>query len=141
MLENKCLVLDILSFCFLLYMLHILYLLTLIEIYKIFLLLLRLLIIYVGAIQTGKADYISRRYHIMVISMLKNLSQRYSSNYNIKFVGFISFYYAINLFFKGNLILLKGKIILLIQTCNRSIDPRYKLLKTINDETIFKLIA
>ena len=38
-----------------------------------------------------------------------------------------------NFFFKG--------IILLIQNCNRLIDPRYKLLKTIKDETISKLIA
>ena len=35
-------------------------------------------------------------------------------------------------------IVLKGKIILLIQTCNKSIDPKYKLLKTIKDETIYK---
>ena len=35
----------------------------------------------------------------------------------------------------------KGKIILLIQTGNRSINPIYKLLKTIKDEAIFMLIA
>ena len=35
----------------------------------------------------------------------------------------------------------KRKIILLIQTCNRSIDPRYKLLKTVKNETIYRLIV
>ena len=38
-------------------------------------------------------------------------------------------------------VFLKRKIILLIQTYNRSVDPRHKLLKTINNETISKLIA
>ena len=33
----------------------------------------------------------------MVVGMLKNWSCRYSSYYIIKFVGFLSIYYAINL--------------------------------------------
>ena len=40
---------------------------------------------------------INLRYQIMVISMLKNLSRRYSSHYIIKFIGFIPTYYVINL--------------------------------------------
>ena len=39
------------------------------------------------------------------------------------------------------IIILKGKIILLIQISNKSIYPIYKLLKNINDEIIFKLIV
>ena len=38
-------------------------------------------------------------------------------------------------------IYIKGKINLLIQTINISIDPIYKLLKIIDDKTIFMLIA
>ena len=49
------------------------------------------------AIQTSIADLISRRYHIKVVSMLKNLSSRFSSYYIIKFVSFMPIYYAINL--------------------------------------------
>ena len=46
----------------------------------------------------GRKTYlISRRYQIMVASMLKNWSCRYSNHYFIKFVGFMSFYYVINL--------------------------------------------
>ena len=33
----------------------------------------------------------------MVVSMLKNWSRRYSTHYIIKFIGFMSIYYAINL--------------------------------------------
>ena len=36
---------------------------------------------------------------------------------------------------------LEEKINLLIQTYNRSIEPTYKLLKTINDLTIFRLVV
>ena len=36
---------------------------------------------------------------------------------------------------------LKGKIMLFIKTCSRSIDPKYNLLKTIHSETISKLIV
>ena len=48
-----------------------------------------------------------------------------------------------NIVTHGNVIFffLEEKINLLIQTYNRSIEPTYKLLKTINDETIFKLIV
>ena len=48
-------------------------------------------------IQTGKEDLISRRYQIIIVSMLKNKNCRYSSYYFIKFVGIISIYYTINL--------------------------------------------
>ena len=50
----------------------------------------------VGAIETGKTDLISQRYQMMVVSMLKNWSRRYSSHYIIKFVDFMLIYYAIN---------------------------------------------
>ena len=50
-----------------------------------------------GVIQIGKADLISQRYQIMVVSMLKNWSRKYSNHYIIKFVGFILIYYAVNL--------------------------------------------
>ena len=53
--------------------------------------------IYVGAIQTGKVDLISRKYQIMVVSMLKNWSCMYYSHYFIKFIGFMPIYYTINL--------------------------------------------
>ena len=36
-----------------------------------------------GAIQRDKVDSIDRRYKIMVVIMLKNLSRRYSSRYII----------------------------------------------------------
>ena len=48
-------------------------------------------------ILTSKADSINQKYQIMVISILKNWSYRYSNNYIIIFVGFISIYYDINL--------------------------------------------
>ena len=51
--------------------------------------------IYVESIKGNKADSMSSKYHIMVNNMLKNLSHRYSSHYNIKFVGFMLIYYAI----------------------------------------------
>ena len=51
----------------------------------------------VEAIHTGKADLSSLRYQIIMLSMFKNWSLRYSSHYIIKFIGFISIYYAINL--------------------------------------------
>ena len=50
-----------------------------------------------GAIQIGKVDLIRRKYQIMVVNMLKNQNYRYSSQYFIKFVGFMLIYYAINL--------------------------------------------
>ena len=52
--------------------------------------------IFVGATQTSKADLISPRSQIMVVSMLKNLSHKYYSHYIIKCLDFISIYYAIN---------------------------------------------
>ena len=61
----------------------------------LFVLLLRRFI-YVGAIETGKADLISRRYQLMVVGVLKNWSCRYSSNYIIKFIDFMLIYYAVN---------------------------------------------
>ena len=45
----------------------------------------------VGLTQTSEGDSISRRYQIMIVSILKKLSHRYSSHYIIKFVGFMSF--------------------------------------------------
>ena len=51
-------------------------------------------------IQTSKTNLINRRYQIKIVSILKNLknrSRRYSNNYIIKFVGFMSIYYAFNL--------------------------------------------
>ena len=53
--------------------------------------------VYVRAIKTSIANSINQRYHIMVVSMLKNWSRRFSSHYIIKFVGFMPIYYAINL--------------------------------------------
>ena len=53
--------------------------------------------IYVGVIWTTKTDFISPIYQIMIVSMLKNWSRRYSNHYIIKFIGFILIYYAINL--------------------------------------------
>ena len=38
------------------------------------------------------------KYHIMVISILKNGSCKYFGHYIIKFVGFMSIHYAINLY-------------------------------------------
>ena len=55
--------------------------------------------IYMGAIEIGKVDSISRRYHITIINILKNLSHRYYNHYIIKFIGFMPIYYAINLNF------------------------------------------
>ena len=48
-------------------------------------------------IQKDKLDLISRIYQIMVDSMLKKLSCRYSSYNFIKFVSFMLIYYTINL--------------------------------------------
>ena len=53
--------------------------------------------VYVGEIQKGKADLISQIYQIMVFSMLKNWKRKYSSHYIIKFVGFMSICYGINM--------------------------------------------
>ena len=50
-------------------------------------------------IQTNKTDLISQRYQTMIISILKNLSYKYSNNYFIKFVSYILIYYTINLNF------------------------------------------
>ena len=58
---------------------------------------LLLCFICVEAIQTRKTDSMSRKYQIMVVGMLKNWSRRYFNHYNIKFIGFMSIYYAINL--------------------------------------------
>ena len=51
----------------------------------------------VKTIQISKTDLISQRYQIMIVNMLKNWSRRYSSHYIIKIIGFMQFYYAINL--------------------------------------------
>ena len=48
-------------------------------------------------IQIGKTTLISRIYHIMIVNKLKNRSRRYYSHYIIKFIGFMSIYYVINL--------------------------------------------
>ena len=50
-----------------------------------------------GGDLTDKTNLISRIYQIMVVSMLKKWNHRYYNHYIIKFVGFISIYYAINL--------------------------------------------
>ena len=50
-----------------------------------------------GAIEIDETDSINRRYQIMVVNLLKNWSSINFSHYIIKFVGFISIYYAINL--------------------------------------------
>ena len=49
--------------------------------------------IYMRVIHTHKSDLISR----MVVYMLKNWSQKYSSYCIIKFISFIPIYYGINL--------------------------------------------
>ena len=54
----------------------------------LFIVLLRCFIC-MGVIQIGKADLISQKYQIMIISRLKNWSRRYSSDYTIKSVGFM----------------------------------------------------
>ena len=51
----------------------------------------------VRTIHTCKTYLISRRYQIMVVSILKNYGHRYYSHYIIKFVGFMPIYYTINL--------------------------------------------
>ena len=51
----------------------------------------------VKPIHTSKAYSIIRIYQTMVINILKNRDRKYSSYYIIKFVGFISIYYTINL--------------------------------------------
>ena len=61
-----------------------------------FFIILLLCFICVGAIHTGKVNLINRRYHIMVVNILKNRSRKYSNHYIIKFVGFIPIY-AINM--------------------------------------------
>ena len=43
----------------------------------------------VRVIEIDKVDLISRIYEMMVVSMLKNKSRRYSSHYIIKFVDFM----------------------------------------------------
>ena len=50
-----------------------------------------------GEIQTGKTDSIYRIYQIMIVNMLKNWNSKYSSHFIIKFIGFMSIYYDINL--------------------------------------------
>ena len=55
-------------------------------------------LINVRAIKTCKAYLINRIYQIMIVNMFKNLSYRYSNHYIIKFIGFISIYYVINLY-------------------------------------------
>ena len=42
-------------------------------------------------------DLISRIYQIIVVSLFKNWSRTYSNYHIIKFVGFMSIYYVINL--------------------------------------------
>ena len=59
--------------------------------------------------------------------------------HHIKQLDFTIYYtYLIFIWF---FLFLKGKIILLIQICNKSINPKSKLLKTINDKTISRLIT
>ena len=50
-----------------------------------------------GTIQTDKTYLLNPIYQIIVVSILKNYSCRYSNNYIIKFIDFISIYYIINL--------------------------------------------
>ena len=50
-----------------------------------------------GEIQTGKTDSIYRIYQIMIVNMLNNWNSKYSSHFIIKFIGFMSIYYDINL--------------------------------------------
>ena len=47
--------------------------------------------LFMMAIQIGKADSISRRYQIIIVSTLKKMSSRYSSHIIIKFIGFYLF--------------------------------------------------
>ena len=63
----------------------------------VFYVVLLLHFICIGAIQTSKIDSINRKYQIIVIGILKNLSRKYSIHCIIKSVGFIPTYYAINL--------------------------------------------
>ena len=44
-----------------------------------------------------QVDMLGQIYQIIVVSMLKNWSHRYSNHYIIKFVCFLPIYYAINL--------------------------------------------
>ena len=48
-------------------------------------------------IQIRRMDLISPRYRIMVINISKNWNYRYYNHYIIKFVGFVTIYYTINL--------------------------------------------
>ena len=53
--------------------------------------------IYVKAIQTDKTYLMNQIYQIMVVNMVKNWSYGYFGRYFIKFIGFMSIYYATNL--------------------------------------------
>ena len=50
-------------------------------------------------IQIGKTYSINRKYHIIVIRILKKLTNGYSDHYIIKFISFMSLYYSIYLDF------------------------------------------
>ena len=52
---------------------------------------------YLSEDDSGKTDLICRRYEIMVVTVLKNWSKRYSYHFIIKFVDLILIYYAINM--------------------------------------------
>ena len=49
------------------------------------------------AIQTSKTDSINKKYQIMIVNILNNQGHRYSNQYIIKFVSFMSIYNTINL--------------------------------------------
>ena len=49
------------------------------------------------AIKIDKMDSINRKYKIMVVNILKNLSQIYYNHHSITFIKFIPIYYVINL--------------------------------------------
>ena len=51
----------------------------------------------IEVIQIGKTYLINRIYQIIIISILKNWSYKYFNYYFIKFIGFITIYYVINI--------------------------------------------
>ena len=84
------------------------------------------------AIQTSKADLINKKYQITIVNILKNQGRRYSNHYIIKFVNFMSIYYAINLDIIYHLSFLAIYILdisiycKLNYECNRAESSRYK---------------
>ena len=73
---------------------------------------------------------------LLVVSIL-GLICEYCNTWECYFL----FFGRKNKFIDSNFFFLEEKINLLIQTYNRSIEPTYKLLKTINDLTIFRLVV